>query len=223
MSGWVANMNGRIHKTRKLHVNLTMLLRVFLLTALLGGCASQPPQVPITDSTERLVFNGFSVLPPEGENWNWVGRPGQDKSSFYNTTFVKKDGDRTYVARVMLADTGGEDYRDLEKLIDWLKTSEMLQEGPRQKGIAYDLKKDSTLGTPCVRYDFDAEDTRPAKRPGMVFNLDGHGLTCPHPAASDVIVQIGYSRRSPKGTPYVAGLNEGERFLESVEFTPVRR
>lgn len=199
------------------------LLSLLLFPVFLAGCATSPPLIPIDDANERLVFNGFSVLPPAGTGWNWVGRSGQDKSRFYDTTFVKQDGDRTYVTRVILADAEGKDYSDLDGLMGWLKTSAMLREGPRQRGITYDLKKGDTLDAPCVRYDFDAVDTRPANRPGMVFDLDGHGLYCPHPLDAGVMVQIGYSRRSPQGQSYVAGLDEGERFLSSVRFLPVRR
>lgn len=195
----------------------------FSIFVFVAGCAASPPQIPISDPDERLLFNGFSVLPPDGPGWNWVGRPGQEKSRFFNVTFVKQDGDRTYVSRVILADAGGKDNSDLDDLMGWLKNSTFLREGPRQMGITYDLHRDDTLGTGCVRYDFDAVDTRPANRPGMVFDLDAHGMYCVHPLDPGVLVQIGYSRRSPQGLPYVGGLDEGERFLSSLRFLPVRR
>ena len=220
-------MNKSDHQIAGLLLTLKLAIKalasVRLLSVLMNGCASQPPQIPVNNPDERFVFNGFTVLPPEGLGWSWVGRPGQDKSSFFNTTFVKQDGDRTYVARAWLLDAGGRDNSDLENLMDWLKTSDMLREGPRQKGITHDLREDHSLGTPCVRYDFDAEDTRPVNRPGMVFDLDGHGFACPHPKNPGVLAQIGYSRRTPKGQPYLAGLNEGERFMKSIKFTAVRR
>ena len=42
-----------------------------------------------------------------------------------NTTFVKKDGDRTYIARAILVDTAVEDYTDLNRFTVYGSTTKL--------------------------------------------------------------------------------------------------
>ncbi len=65
----------------------TLLSVIIFLSLVVAGCATSPPLMPITDPDKRIQFNGFSVLPPKGEGWHWVGREGQDKSMFFNTSY----------------------------------------------------------------------------------------------------------------------------------------
>lgn len=202
-----------------------LLVSILFPLAVLSGCASSPPLLPITNVDERIQFNGFSVLPPNGSNWNWVGREGQNKSEFFNTTFAKTDGDRTYLARAHLEDARNLDFdiSDFEALIVYLKRSDAYKEGPRQENMMLEMATDNSIGISCVRFDLEAEDPRVPGSPGEVFKVDAHGLYCPHPFESKVLAHIAYTRRAPKGQPYVASRDEGERFVNSLEFTTVNR
>ncbi len=48
------------------------------------GCAAQAPRGPIINPAERLEFDGFSVLPPQGKSW-YLG-----KSLGYGVVFTKR-------------------------------------------------------------------------------------------------------------------------------------
>ena len=196
---------------------------VLLSIAVVSSCATSIPQLPITDPDERIQFNGFSLLPPKGHGWNWVGRKEQDKSEFFNAMFTKNDGDRTYVAKVRLFDTEEKEFHNPEELLSFVKSAKNMNEAPRQRNIRSTFKIDYSLGSPCVRFDFEADDPLVPGKPNIVFAIDAHGLFCAHPTASNVMMMIDYSRRSPKGQPYVAGTDEGEHFLMSVQFTEVQR
>ncbi len=210
-----------LHRCRRL-----IQARFVLLCAAvaIGGCASQPPLLPVADSHERWVFNGFSILPPAGTGWNWVGRKGQDRTRFFNATFVKKSGNRTYVAVVDLLDARHEnrDLSDPDQLLRYVKTAPIMQEGPRQRNMRSDFRIDETLASLCVRFDFEAEDPG-APGGATIFDLDGHGFFCNHPNAEAVIARIAYTRRSPQGATHLAGREEGERFLNSLKFAEVHR
>lgn len=196
---------------------------VSLLTAV-GGCATTPSLVPVSEPDTRVGYNGFSLLPPSGSGWSWVGRAEQDRSRFFETTFVKRDGTRTCVARAWLLETGGENYRDPDRLLRYVRSAPIMQENARQSNMSSAFSVVDTLGPPCVRYDFDAIDTRAPGQPrGKTFDIDGHGLVCSHPYNEGVIGWFAYSRRSPQGQDYVASVEEGERFLESVRFEQIRR
>ena len=206
------------------------LIGLLSLVLMLGGCALQRQYMPVTNSNDRTVFMGFSVLPPGGVGWKWVGSAEQDKGSLSKTNFFKKDGDRTYAAIALMIDaregaracsTCWEWSSDLPKLIVQLKASGRFQEAPRQTGMKLDMKIDRTLTTPCVRYDLESEDPGVPGRPGMIFDFDLHGFVCPHPETSGFFAMIEYSRRHPKGQPPIAGRNEGEQFLESLEIMAV--
>ena len=214
-------MDARIRKQTMNKFRVAVIAPIILLI-IMAGCASQPPLLPITNPEQRYEFNGFSVLPPKGTGWNWVGREGQNKRDFFNTTFAKMDGDRTYLAKAELLNTQGMSFTNLEELIEELKTWNLFKEGPRQVNMKLDMKIDSAIGNRCVRFDFEAEDHQIPGRPGAIFDIDTHGFYCLHPKADNVLAQIIYSRRTPKGQPYVADITEGERFIHSVEFTNVR-
>jgi hypothetical protein len=196
---------------------------ITVLLIVLVGCASSPPLVPVTNSNDRLQFNGFSLLPPQGAGWNWVGREDQDKIKIYDTTFVKMDGDRTYVARAQLLDSQERDLSNPQDLLEFVRGSDIVKELPGEQNKVSTVVLEETLGRPCARYDFDAEGYSGVSGKGnTVFSLDAHGLICTHPKTDTALAWIAYTRRSPKGESYLAGREEGEAFLASVKFTEVR-
>jgi hypothetical protein len=179
--------------------------------------------VPVRNSDDRLHFNGFSVLPPSGVNWHWVGTDERDKSRLFSTTFVKKEGSSTCIAHAELLDTRGRQFPTPDDLLAFLRTQERFREASRQRNLRADFRIESTLGPACVRFDGMAEDPEAPGHPGSVLDLDFHGYACVHPVTPGVIGEISYSGRTPRGRPHVATPEEGEHFLRSMLFTGVRR
>ena len=197
---------------------------------LLLGCASTPDLTPIEDYEKRLEFNGFSVLPPGGADWSSANVNTLSDDRNPTVSFVKKDGDLTFYADGKIMDFNDgidprdeEELQDPEKLMKAVKGTKLFQEGPRQTNMVSTFGVDESLGTPCVRFDLNAEDTQVPGRPGETFKLDSHGYYCHHPISENVILHILYSRRAPKSESYIAGKEEGERFLQSVKFTAFKR
>jgi hypothetical protein len=170
---------------------MSVLVLIFS-AALVNACAASPPLVPIDPTGERWQFNGFSIIPPGEAGWSWVGREEQERAGLFNTTFVKKDGYRTCVARADLLDTGGKDLSAPEQLLSFVKNSGLMQEGPRQANVTPTCRIDDSLGALCVRYDPDAEDPNVPERPGEIFKIDGHGFICNHPMAQNVVAFVAF-------------------------------
>jgi hypothetical protein len=200
---------------------LCVLATAALLTV--AGCAFGPPLVPVRNSDERLHFNGFSLLPPSGASWHWVGTDQQDKGRLFSTTFVKKEGSSTCIAQAGLLDSEGRQFPTPDDLLAFMRGQERFKEAGRQRNLRVDFRIESTLGPSCVRFDGVAEDHEAPGHSGSVLDLDFHGYTCVHPATSGVIGEISYSGRTPKGRPHVARPEEAEHFLRSMLFTEVRR
>ena len=212
----------RHERFRGLHLAIGILIAVGVL-----GCASTPPIVPVTEPDQRLQFNGFSVLPPEGERWHRVGRKGQDTTRFSQTVFVKKSSwtlpsRNTYLAKAAVLDAGERQFTTTQGLLSHVQTMGLFQEGPRQQNMQAEFTIDDTLAPLCVRFDLNAEDSRVGGYPGPVYLLDAHGLFCVHPDAPDMLVMIDHSRRTKQGDTPVAAQAEGERFLSSLRFSPIQ-
>jgi len=184
---------------------------IVLLSVFVAGCATHPPFVPVSDSDQRVQYNGFSVLPPKGDGWHWVGREGQDKSTFFNTTYAKGEGVRTYLAHASLQDTEGKTYTPDEIISEVIGKQNLYKQGPRQKDLVLNTKTDHSLGIPCIRFDLTAIDPNVPNRPGELFKLDAHGFYCSHPDTDGVLMNIVYTRRAPEDEPYIGSADEGER------------
>ena len=201
---------------------------VFLIAFGVQGCASTPPTVLVTEPDQRLQFNGFSVLPPDGERWHWVGRESQDTTRLSYSMFVKKSSRgrpsrNTYLAKAAVLDAGERQFTTTQELLSHVRAMGLFQESPRQQNMRVEFAVDDTLAPLCVRFDLNAEDTRVGGYAGPVYLLDAHGLFCVHPEAPDVLVMIDHSRRTRQGDAPVAAQTEGERFLSSLRFTPIQR
>jgi hypothetical protein len=194
-------------------------LTILLVLGLVTGCASGPSLVPVEDSETRLEFDGFSVLPPTGRNWQWVGRAGAETKDLGQTVFVKRDGERTYVS-VAGPHPVTADISDSEKLRNYVSNQDTVREiESRQQNVNSRLDVVEEFGVTCVRFDMDAEDHGVPGRSGVVFKLDAHGYYCRKPDSEGELTYLAYTRRAPQGQTYLAGAEEGERFLGSFLYT----
>ncbi len=203
-----------------LNRNLLMPWALIQVLVVLSGCASHPPLMPITDSNERITFKGFSVLPPSGKDWNWVGRENQDKSSFSNTTFFKGKGLRTTIAIAEILNASNKNFESIDDVRKWANSADFLGSELSTNNLSLGEDVDRSMGFPCLRYDGE-KDSRSPKFPGKVFDHDAHGYLCLHPDDKNFVANISCSRRSPKGEPHIAGRDECEKFINSLELTPL--
>ncbi len=139
------------------------------------------------------------------------------------TSYAKRDGDRTYLANAELLDTEGKTYTPDKIITEIISNSGLFKEGPRQKNLKLKTEINRTLGFPCVRFDLTSIDPNVPNRPGGVYKLDAHGFYCSHPKEDGVLVNIVYSRRTPKEKSYVGVAEEGEHFITSIQFTNIKR
>lgn len=59
--------------TMSYRVQTAKLTRTFILAlcaVTASGCVAGVSLTPVTDATQRVEVNGFSVLPPQGTNWS---------------------------------------------------------------------------------------------------------------------------------------------------------
>ncbi len=177
----------------------------------------------VTNPTERLEFQSFSILPPQGENW-YVGRTDPR-----GITFFKKLMDRpvkaTDVARSFFAAaTAGETTYaklTLPELRELVERSLTPVPGGRFRSVESQVIADNSLGAECIRYGTVQEERDNPRWPGFVLVMTVHGFQCLHPYASGLGVNLSYSERYVQGDQPVlsdALKQEVELFLRSVLF-----
>jgi len=217
---------------------------VALFAGVLGGCPR--PHTALTrnwpvrpeaieDPTQRLVFRGFSVLPPQGPSWviapPFPARPG---NLTVDVAFGRKP-DRapergpllhTVVATVQTIDAGPRKFADAAALGEFVKTDLVasLNEEPqsRFKVLSVETSEAPLAGALCVAYRARVEDTGVPWAKGRRFLLDVQGRRCRHPRWPRFLVDVNASQRYPDGdTPFALDTEEAP-YLAGLEFTGER-
>jgi YVTN family beta-propeller protein len=180
-----------------------------------------PKLLPIEDPSNPIEFQGFSILPPQEGEWKLV-------RNWYNAMLAKdtvktKKGSHTFIAMVQTS-TIEEDFEKKEVFLQHVKEN-FLEKGllSRYRIISTDLKFHDIEDALCVRYDQLLEDRGVPGSRGSVFMMELHGVTCRHPDNPKMIINLGYSQRTPPGVKRVPLEEEGEPFLSSLSFTPLKR
>jgi hypothetical protein len=203
--------------------------------ALLFGCVAPLPlnyglsPIPVDGRLkDRIQFAGVSFLAPRGEDW--IALPlacseppvAQHYASFGK---AKPEGPgstsratHTVAAQVMALDVGDRKFRDTTEFKRyWDARAQVgVQTSPRHRLMASAVTIDGTLGSMCVKYRLEIEDTGAPAFPGSVLTLDVTGYRCLHPLSPRYAVDIAYSQRYPKGELPVAMENEVDPFLKSL-------
>jgi YVTN family beta-propeller protein len=197
----------------------------WLLTGslLAAGCTAAPNLAPVR--SERMQFDGFSVLPPSGDRWYVAPTLPKDEIWRGVAGFVKlgsNDGPGNAIwasAAVANIDTPfpGRD----QLLQQLLRSRESELRGGRFRLLEF--KSAPGPGPGCHRYDAMAEDRAVPEFPGVVFVLSLHHAICLHPNAPTLAVNIAYSERRRQGQPATPVEREGETFLTSLQFAPLVR
>ena len=183
---------------------------------------------PVTNPTQQLEFQGFSVLPPSGENW-FIQNQGTDHVTFtkettkgeYHTVMAWARSDDAEYANwaglLVLAREGTLTEQHLERI------QEQQWQDSRYKPLEVRVALDSSLGKECARFDFTVEDRGVPYAPDLVFVLIGQDFYCLHPDSSNLVVRIAYSQRLLQGEQELPIESEVEPLLESLTCTPLQQ
>lgn len=205
-------------------------ISILLLCALLipvGCVAVGPSLIPITNPTERLEFQGFSISPPAGENW-FIAPPElrQKQGPNISASFVKMlkppSPTQTIVAYVLTFNVPASLAESREQLLQLLGRAKT-EPTDRNRPIASKTSLDRSLGTDCLRYDVTTEDRGAPLYPGTVFILEMHGFSCFHPELPNYVIDVQYSQRRLPSEQPLSLEAEGEPFLKSLVFTRLGR
>lgn len=188
-----------------------------------AGWAAIPDLIPVTDPNQRLEFEGFSILPPKGENW-FMAPPellrGQDvkKAAEFVKMFTPPSVTHTIVARVTAAKIPVPSKSRVELLQDIAQAKKQDMSTGRHRLITIKTALDKSLGSDCLRYDVTAEDRGALMYPGSVYIVDIHGFTCFHPDSTSYLIQAEYSQRRLQEEAPLSLEAEGEAFLKDLVF-----
>lgn len=196
---------------------------IILLYVGLGvvGCIGGPQLVPVTDPTQRLEFEGFSILPPKGENW-FMAPPALRKQQGPDmiVSFLKLATPPSKTHTVAATVRGGRvpiSAGSRAELLQKLAQVYFEQTG-RHRPVSVTIAPNNTLAPDCVRYDGTVEDRGVPGYPGSVYIMDMHGFVCLHSDLPDAAIDIQYSQRRLQEDPPLALEAEGEPFVKSLLF-----
>lgn len=207
---------------------------VFLAGVIVVGCAVAPRLISISDSTQRLEFQGFSILPPRGENWFVVEASSQpDPNLTYAVVFSKRLRERvtrpaelhTITASVSTSSLGDVTFESRTELLQYLaREREKGWRRPTQRHTPLEVKVslEKCLGWDCVRIDYTAEDYGVPHFPGLVFILTGYDFIFLHPDTPTFVIYVNYGQRYLRGQQPLPLEAEVKSFLKSLAFTPIR-
>ena len=195
---------------------------LFFATVITVGCpAVRLNLVPVTDPTQRLEFQGFSILPPQGENW-FVAPPElrRQQGSDLIVSFLKMLSPPSVTHTIAAVVRGG------RVRLSGRSSAEVLQKfaqgysepTERHRPVSVKTSLDNTLGADCVRYDGTVEDRGAPVHPGSVYILEFHGFICFHPHLQGQVIHLEYSQRRLQGEQPLSLEAEGEPFLKSLVF-----
>ena len=192
----------------------------------LPGPVQLADYTPVTDPTKRLVFQGFSILPPQGADW-FMGRStlpdGTQAVSFgkkMRETACQRPEDCTTVEASVMVKNVTVPFQTRADILQYIEQAgrEEAEKGTRMRLLEFKTAVDYTLGVECLRQDAILEDRGVPQFPGTVFIMTSHGLFCPHPDSPRYVIGVGYSHRTVQGQQPPSIEAEIEPFLYSLEF-----
>ena len=207
-------------------MRVTIKCTIMLAAITVTGCATQPR--PVTDSTTRLQFVGFSVLPPQGNNWYLT------RESRYTVGFGKVDLNKYQSATEITHSFLAVSYSDMVAVgvkIDTperlLKFSEVLLREKNDTGrfrpLKLELNPYRTQETDCVQYDQVVEERDNPRFAGSILTITANGFLCRNTYSPDWFVSAYYTERYIPEKKVDSGKSferESQIFLKKIVFTP---
>ena len=202
------------------------LLAVFVFAA---GCGMAPRRsarmpacfgstTPVGDSNQRVVAQGFSVLPPAGANW-CIRRTDTRAVVFYKNLFGgrvltgrprREEIAHTFAAHARLVGIDGPqpaNAGELKAFVErWLRGGPGMRgrqlrvvANPRIKLLEAKAAVVTVAGASCVRYRWVAEERDNPRARGMVLvTVEPESLLCFHPHKAGLFFLVSYSERFPR-------------------------
>lgn len=198
-------------------------LTLFLIFVFVAGCAN-PQIVPVRDARTRLEHRGYSILPPEGENWYSIKQaPG-------SVAFVKKmdDSPAHTFSTAVLAIPFTLRFNTPEEFKEFVVNRQKADaNSPRFNVLEYNASLDSRFGPYTVRSYMKIEDREakvsPVDTQFLIMEVTNYAFI--HPDAPDLVINVQYSDRYKKGEggndPKVKEI--GENFINGFQTTSLKQ
>ena len=182
-----------------------------------GNACAQLRATPVTASGVAYELEGYSILPPQGQNWFELKR---DLRSVF---FGKKIASRThaFIATAMSAPIT-EKFENPETFRDYVSRNLPLRGDERHTVIENRAEVDNRLGRFCVRHYTKAEDRNAPYAQGKTLLAETFGVSCLHPDNASLNISVSYTERSNPAETSAELRTEGESFVHSLKFTPYR-
>lgn len=174
-------------------------------------------------SGERIEFNGFSVVPPQGKEWRVDERTDNTLGLIYQNV----TSPHTVLATAATISLP-EEALTLFESISLEGRREFLEETLRQsetpgriRVIEVNISPAGALEADCLRYVWIAEDSGVPDYEGSVFTFTTKGQWCLHPDSVLEQIFVWYSQRVPPGQQAAPIDTDGEAFINSFQFSPL--
>lgn len=215
--------------TMEIRARETLILTILLTVV---GCMPIPTKTlltPVTDLTKPIEFQGFSILPPNGENW-FIS--GQNK---YKVLFVKRLDSQSSATntkaygleaqvRTFFVSPQLKTHKEILEHIDAEKKKNV---NAGERLLTFNSSSmNGSLGSDCLKYDWKLEDRGVpviGRAAIEVFIREEHGFTCLHPNYPQYVVELAYGQRYLEGKQLSIPGVEVESFLKSLKFNRLEK
>jgi len=175
---------------------------------------------PIHSLAARFRFKGFSILPPQNDNWNSASFDLDAKGITFFRRAHKKLHSIVATARIS-------EHTDLisksdAEFLQYVKEKAVDNDDVRFKPIDIRVSHECYQKKGCVKYDSVVEDHGAPSAAGTILIINATHYFFRHPDDPKYIVEIGYSQRFPKGDKPLPLEDEVKPFLQSIVFTPIK-
>jgi tetratricopeptide (TPR) repeat protein len=209
----------------------TLQVVLFLsICAIVAGCnATKPDLTPISDPTQRLEFEGFSILPPRAKGWNrliWMEQ--QQPKAVPNVPVRALFAVRAYfIKRLSEEATSPSGLHRLTAVVRTFNVEDLKVEShigflkEMAEGFSGETFLDKFFGRDCFRYQSTSEVQNP-KFPNSVFVISKHGFVLPQPTSSTLFIMVEYRQYYAQGVQPLSAealKREVEPFQNSLEFS----
>ncbi|MDP2706809.1 MAG: hypothetical protein Q8O70_04810 [Burkholderiales bacterium] len=190
---------------------------VLALGMLAGNACAQLRATPVTVSDVAYELEGYSVLPPQGNNWFELKRDPQ------SVFFGKKIASRThaFIATAMSA-LISENFESPEAFREYISRVLPLRGDGRHRVIENRVEVNNGPGRFCIKYHTRAEDRGAPHAKGIALSAETFGVTCLHPDNPQLNISVSYTERGNPSETSAEFRAEGERFVRSLKFTSYR-
>jgi tetratricopeptide (TPR) repeat protein len=193
-------------------VRITTLLLLALLPA-----PAEAAWAWLTAPGSRLEYNGYSVEAPSRRGWQY------EEGGNFDVGFASLKS-RSHTLGLTAAATPFRQIDDAQQLLAYVHEKLGGDADPARFTI---LEKIGRIGggpAPiCARTYYKAEELQAADRHGpSLMVLEASHLTCVHPRAPGIVVEVGYHQRYQPGQRAPEFTQIGEEFIASLRFGTAR-